>query len=135
VVAEQDGTGVELDHLAEAGQGRLEDLAEIQRRRKRLGEVMKRRQQDVCLTEPAHAVYRSGALFLRLAEELAGVGGDRGHEHKLDTPKSGGGGKPARGGVERDAHNDADRAQAGEDERAKRRPRCRTTGARERVQL
>ena len=95
---------------------------------------MERREQHVRLAQPAHAVDGAGALFLRLAEQHARVGGDRGHEHQLDTPKSGGGGEPPRGGVERDAHNDADRADARDDERAKGRSRRRKTGG-ERVEL
>ena len=58
VAAEEDGDDLAVDEFADAADGGLQDLVEVERRGQALGHAVKRGQQGVGLGQPADAVER-----------------------------------------------------------------------------
>ena len=71
-VAEKDADHLAVDEFAHATDRRLEDLAEVEGRRRRLGDSVKGRQEGVGLREPADAIEGQRVPYLGFTEQTAG---------------------------------------------------------------
>ena len=73
LVEEQHGDAVEVEQVAQAADGRVEHLVEVERRRQRLGDPVQREQQGVGVGQAAEAVEGERLLAGRLPGDLAGA--------------------------------------------------------------